>query len=54
MTQPSPWGENPHSGSPTHTESPTMDSFQSFYERDLKGELEALELERPAKLRTFF
>lgn len=66
MTQPSPWGENPHSGSldhaenpahaesPTHTESPTMDSFRSFYERDLKAELEALELERPAKLRTFF
>ncbi len=47
MTHPSPWG------SKEEVEYPTMAGFQSFYNRDLKGELAALELERPAKLRTF-
>ena len=48
MTSPSPWGEKPH------TDSPTMESFQSFYQRDLKAELAALEQERPAKVHRFY
>ncbi|PCI47776.1 MAG: hypothetical protein COB49_06725 [Alphaproteobacteria bacterium] len=48
MSHPSPWGEK------AHTDSPTMESFQGFYERDLKGELAALEQERPAMLRRFY
>ncbi len=33
---------------------PTMKGFQSFYDRELKPELFALEQERPAKIRTFY
>lgn len=47
MTRPAPWGEKPQSGRPT------MAGFQSFYERDLKGELSLLEQERPAKVKRF-
>ena len=64
MTEPSPWGrKNAHQDAPTQEfstqefstqESPTMGSFQRFYERDLKAELFALERERPAKLKAFY
>ncbi len=47
MTHPSPWG------SKAEVDYPTMQAFQSFYERDLKGELAILELERPARIRKF-
>ncbi|PCI34387.1 MAG: hypothetical protein COB54_00925 [Alphaproteobacteria bacterium] len=48
MTQPSPWG------SKAAVDYPTMEGFRSFYERDLKAELAALEQERPAKVRSFY
>jgi hypothetical protein len=48
MSNPSPWGARPNG------DRPTMDKFQDFYQRDLKGELAALEQERPAKLKRFY
>jgi len=48
MSGPSPWGEK------EHQKAPTMESFQRFYERELKAELLALEQMRPAKLKTFY
>ncbi|VAX07351.1 Possible Galanin [hydrothermal vent metagenome] len=58
MTKPSPWGDKSHQEAPTQEvptqEVPTMDSFQRFYERDLKVELFALEQARPAKLKAFY
>ncbi len=54
MTHPSPWGEKAHGDAPTHISAPTMESFNDFYQRDLKAELAALEVERPAKLKKFY